>query len=142
MADIPYEGQLVSLEFKEAYASVFRASLVKPDHTNRAILDVRTEKAINPKGPMEAYQQEVVTERGELNDKLVKLTKFITDPSPIYVSLPDAEKIRLNQQLGYMTDYSNVLDLRLASWGKVSELSLQPVEGGGAVYTDGKPITE
>lgn len=66
---------------------------------------------------MEPHQQRVVTERDELNEKLAKLTTFITGPSPIYDGLPDAEKLRLNRQLTYMTEYSNVLDERIADWG-------------------------
>lgn len=66
---------------------------------------------------MEPHQQRVVTERDELNEKLAKLTTFITGPSPIYVGLPDAEKLRLSRQLTYMTEYSNVLDERIADWG-------------------------
>lgn len=66
---------------------------------------------------MEPHEQRVVTERDELNQKLVKLTAFVNGQSPIYAGLPDAEKIRLNRQLTYMTEYSNVLDERIADWG-------------------------
>lgn len=50
MADAPYKGGPVSSAFQNAYAPLYRAFMAESDHTNRAILDVRMEKAMNPRG--------------------------------------------------------------------------------------------
>lgn len=63
---------------------------------------------------MQPHQERVVTELNELNGKIEKLIPFIG--SKIYESLPEAEQLRLNKQLGYMQLYSNVLQERITAF--------------------------
>lgn len=62
---------------------------------------------------MEAYQQRVVDEKAELDDKLGKLTKFI-EPNPIFDGLPIEDKELLCRQAGVMREYSIILGSRIA----------------------------
>jgi crAss001_48 related protein len=56
---------------------------------------------------MEAFQERVVTEKKELDEKIEKLYAFIH--GTVYPSLPDDERARLMRQYCHMKDYSNVL---------------------------------
>lgn len=58
------------------------------------------------------HQQRVITERDELNAKLVALKGFIRG-SQVFASLPDSEKERLKRQSEVMTEYSDILQARI-----------------------------
>ena len=62
---------------------------------------------------MKDFQQRVVIEKTELDEKIGKLTKFLQSPS---ISVPDAERDRLFRQLGAMNAYSFVLGERIANF--------------------------
>ena len=64
---------------------------------------------------MEPYQQRVVDEKNELEDKLGKLIEFIEE-SPTFPRLPDDEKNRLRRQKDSMKNYSDVLEERIAAF--------------------------
>jgi len=63
---------------------------------------------------MEAYQQRVVDEKTELDDKLAKLQAFIG--GKIYETLPPEERGRLIHQRLCMQGYSQVLGERIAAF--------------------------
>jgi hypothetical protein len=63
---------------------------------------------------MQPHQERVVAEMKELDEKIVKLDTF--RHSPIYDTLPDAERDRLTRQYAHMKDYSNVLAERIAAF--------------------------
>ena len=60
------------------------------------------------------YQQRVVDEKTELDDKLVKLIAFFDNP--VFAQLPQAEQGRLRRQSSIMTDYSVVLAERIEAF--------------------------
>ncbi len=63
---------------------------------------------------MEDYQERVVREKEQLDEKIAKLTAFIGGTT--FVSLPDAERSRLSIQLQHMNGYSEILGQRIAAF--------------------------
>jgi hypothetical protein len=63
---------------------------------------------------MEAYQERVVVEKAELDEKRRRLGFFIG--SEVFRSLPSEERNRLEQQAIAMTTYSNILGERIANF--------------------------
>ena len=60
---------------------------------------------------MQEFQERVVKEKAELDEKLAKLRLFFT--SEIFYTLSDEEQERLNRQENAMTEYSEVLGERI-----------------------------
>jgi hypothetical protein len=60
------------------------------------------------------HQQRVVDEKSDLDAKLQRLKAFWD--SPIFPTLPDAEKERLERQSNIMDEYSRVLGERIAAF--------------------------
>ena len=72
----------------------------------------------NPrKGVMQPYQERIVKEKRDLDEKIVLLSQFIRDDKSKYVDLPSDEKLRLLNQQSAMTVYSNILGERIAAFG-------------------------
>jgi hypothetical protein len=65
--------------------------------------------------PMEAYQQRVINEKRELDERLARLHKFITEPSP-YDTLPARQQTLLIFQSQTMATYSRILGERIKLW--------------------------
>lgn len=65
---------------------------------------------------MNAFQERVVIEKSELDEKLERLRGFYT--SSIFFGLSDDEKERLNKQEKAMRDYSQILGERIAHFRK------------------------
>lgn len=63
---------------------------------------------------IQPHQQRVVDEKSELDEKRVKLLKFISDPGTPFSRLDIDEQRRLGLQLHYMDEYSTVLGERIA----------------------------
>lgn len=63
---------------------------------------------------MAPHQQRVVDEQVALDEKLTKLLVFIG--TPLYHSLEEPEQKRLQRQLRYMQQYSEVLAERIAAF--------------------------
>lgn len=57
------------------------------------------------------YQQRVIDEKAELDERLERLSEFIG--GEIYRDLDDAERLRLNRQRDAMNWYSRVLGQRI-----------------------------
>lgn len=66
-------------------------------------------------GHLPAHQQRVVAEKAQLDDKLLKLRKFISQD--LFKTLPDIERELLTTQAGAMTEYSDILAQRIAFFG-------------------------
>src|ERR1017187_471782 len=69
---------------------------------------------------MEVFQERVVAEKVELDDKREKLCTFMT--GPIFAVLPEDERMRLAKQDILMKDYSDVLGERIAAFPSASEV--------------------
>jgi hypothetical protein len=67
---------------------------------------------------MQPYQQRVVEERKELDEKIDKLDKFIAG-NEIFAALPPDEKYRLRDQLRIMMRYSSVLGERIEHFPRI-----------------------
>lgn len=65
---------------------------------------------------MQPYQQRVVDEKSELDDKLDKLAKFIGSPS--FTSLDKEEQMLLICQKVAMRIYSTILEDRITAFAK------------------------
>ena len=65
---------------------------------------------------MQPYQQRVVDEKTELDEKLTKLRAFCSQVGGEFDSLPTEEKQRLTEQEGHMAAYSGVLGRRIAAF--------------------------
>lgn len=63
---------------------------------------------------MQAYQERVVTEKRELDERGDKLEQFIL--SDRFGTLPAAEQERMKRQLEIMGKYSEVLGERIAAF--------------------------
>jgi hypothetical protein len=63
---------------------------------------------------MDPYQERVVKEKEELDDKLSRLRPFVKDN--VFKTLPETEQERVIRQLGLMEAYSKVLGERIASF--------------------------
>lgn len=63
---------------------------------------------------LKPFQQRVVDEKRELDEKLARLTNFVSTET--FLDLPKAEKDRLNRQHEAMIDYSQVLAERIAAF--------------------------
>jgi len=64
---------------------------------------------------MTDYQERVVIEKKELDEKIKKLNDFIND-NPIFSSLGYAEQVRLRYQIQYMSQYSEILKERIEAF--------------------------
>lgn len=69
--------------------------------------------------PLAPHQQRVLDEKRELDERLAKLEAFILD-NPAWKALDKGEKDRLNLQAQAMTQYSKVLDERIAAFNLVT----------------------
>jgi hypothetical protein len=65
---------------------------------------------------MHPHQERVVTEKFELDQKLIKLTKFLD--SELFTSLAAAERDRLRRQRDAMQVYSDILGERIIAFQK------------------------
>jgi hypothetical protein len=63
---------------------------------------------------MQPFQDRVVDEKLELDDKLSRLNGFLSSPG--FASLPDEEKKRLDRQREVMHEYSEILRSRIAAF--------------------------
>ena len=63
---------------------------------------------------MQPFQQRVIEEKAELDDRLEKLDAF--GRTDLFASLPDDEQRRLNLQHSLMEQYSAVLADRIAAF--------------------------
>lgn len=63
---------------------------------------------------LQPHQQRVVQEKTELDSKMDKLSAFVD--TPVFASLPEAEKERLARQLYHMGQYREVLFERIAAF--------------------------
>lgn len=63
------------------------------------------------------HQVRVVKEKEELDGRLVKLRDFI-DHSPLFRTINDAERERLERQASIMRRYSEVLGERIEAFGE------------------------
>ena len=69
---------------------------------------------------MQPHQERVVTEKKELDEKLIKLKAFACLENPIFFSLDPVERLRLLRQLDIMEQYSMVLGERIEAFSKVT----------------------
>jgi hypothetical protein len=63
---------------------------------------------------LQPYQQRVVDEKTELDERLTKLIAFFDNP--IFAGLDAAEQERMKRQADHMTNYSVVLGERIAAF--------------------------
>lgn len=63
---------------------------------------------------MQPHQERVITEKQELDDKLQKLSLFLT--TPVFQSLDTEEQQRLRNQFDIMAQYSNILNQRIQAF--------------------------
>lgn len=66
---------------------------------------------------VETAKDRVIKEYTDLNEKIAKLSLFMT--SPIHEKMNEAEKYLLLQQLDAMINYACVLQARLAIWREI-----------------------
>ena len=64
---------------------------------------------------MKPYQERVVAEKAELDEKLAKLTAFI-EQTDTFSTLDTAEQDRLLAQMGVMGNYSRILGDRITAF--------------------------
>lgn len=68
---------------------------------------------------MEPYQQRVIDEKKELDDKIEKLTSFLTNDEQ-RSKVSDQEADRMQRQLDCMNAYSGILGERIDAFGEVA----------------------
>lgn len=66
---------------------------------------------------VETAKDRVIKEYSDLNEKIAKLSLFMT--SPIHEKMNEAEKYLLLQQLDAMINYACVIQARLAIWREI-----------------------
>lgn len=65
---------------------------------------------------VQPYQQRVMDEKAELDDRLAKLNAFWANPQ--FDKLPSEEKQRLESQARVMQEYSDILAARISAFQK------------------------
>jgi len=60
------------------------------------------------------YQERLIVEKRDLDEKLSKLAAFGT--TPLYTALPPEEQGRLNRQHAVMEEYRRILGERIAAF--------------------------
>ena len=65
---------------------------------------------------MEAYQERVIAERAELDEKLSKLEWFIFRQPEKWFNVPEDERLRMVKQYTHMMDYARILAERIAAF--------------------------
>ena len=65
---------------------------------------------------MQPYQERVVAEKAELDEKLGKLETFIFRGAGKWFDVLAAERLRMTKQYCHMMDYSRVLGERIAAF--------------------------
>lgn len=75
---------------------------------------------------MTAYQTRVIEEKANLDELLGKLLGFIQTTT--FAGLPAEEQVRLREQSGFMSAYSDVLGRRIAAFEPSSNLQEIPPE--------------
>jgi hypothetical protein len=70
---------------------------------------------------MEPYQERVVLEKKELDEKLAELENFIFGGK--WFDVPEAERLRMVKQYGHMSDYSGILGERIAAFQRPAATS-------------------
>ena len=65
---------------------------------------------------MPPHQQRVITEKADLDEKLVKLIAFFQ--TPVFADLSEAERSRLRNQARFMDGYAAVLKERIVAFGE------------------------
>lgn len=79
-------------------------------------LDDECERRLNIRSfKMAPHQERVIAEKTDLDDKLSKLLAFFQ--TPVFASLPEAERSRLRNQARFMDGYLAVLEERIAAFG-------------------------
>lgn len=73
--------------------------------------DVKHFISLGERYPMQAFQQRVIDEKNELDERLQKLVAFIAKPA--FEDLPPDERQRMIRQRRIMQDYSDVLGERI-----------------------------
>lgn len=63
---------------------------------------------------MQPFQQRVVDEKKELDEKIAKLKAFWDNP--VFPTLPEVERVRLERQFDVMEEYSSILAERIANF--------------------------
>lgn len=63
---------------------------------------------------MEAYQERVVAEKKELDERHSKLKAFLE--TSVFCALPSQERQLLREQAEVMRQYSDILTRRIESW--------------------------
>lgn len=63
---------------------------------------------------MKPYQQRLVTEKTELDERMSKLGAFVG--SDLFLALSADECADLRRQIGVMQEYSDILARRIARW--------------------------
>lgn len=64
---------------------------------------------------LEPYQERVVAEKAELDERRAKLVAFLASPAVGVITMPEQE--RLHQQAVTMGVYSDILRERIEAWG-------------------------
>ena len=64
---------------------------------------------------MKPYQERVVTEKNQLDQRIENLSDFIRD-NDLYLDLPEDEQARMTRLLDVMGEYSDILGERIAAF--------------------------
>jgi hypothetical protein len=80
------------------------------DFGNEAPIVAHRERVIVDEAPM-SYQERVIAEKAELDERIAKLGNFIAGGA--FVGVPGAEQARLRAQANLMQQYSKILGERI-----------------------------
>ncbi len=78
---------------------------------------------------MQPHELRVIAEKRELDEKLAKLSAFISARSPVFIGLDPMDKSLLRDQRDAMSAYSDTLADRIARFGKPEVASIRYVCG-------------
>lgn len=123
LSDILEEEQIaIPISLSEAIIALQekRAWIVMKDHYTLTLDDGTVKTVFFEKDdpmreiPMLPYQQRLIDEKTQLDERLGKLTAFFdTEPFP---DLPQAEQDRRRRQATHMKRYSDILGERIEAW--------------------------
>ena len=105
---VVYEDGYTSWSPKDVFEIAYRTIKTIDDLKDKNIL-------LSGYDSLAPYQQRIVTELGDLHEKIEKLSKFINE-SIIYANLNESEQDLLIQQFHSMEYYFGILIERINSW--------------------------
>lgn len=113
-SDVPKLGEFVVFDGKERKVKQLEARATQPGLFTVQV-HLESMRVLTDEPTIEPHQQRVIDEYKELTERRDKLAAFTL--TPLFRSLEEAERQRLDEQLAHMNGYQRVLAARIHAMG-------------------------